>query len=92
LPKRTASVMRILLARRPLEQNITRFNSAQSNQSSLVEFWPTREHHDPPSNELRSMQEKKRAWIKQLGLMNTGHSRRAEIMRGYLKVRSCSLG
>jgi hypothetical protein len=56
-----------------------------------VEFWPIRECHDTPASELRSMQEQRRAWIKQLGMMNTGYNRRAEIVRGYLKVKSCSL-
>jgi hypothetical protein len=84
--------MHILSSQRPLEQNITPCNSTQSNQLSLVEFWPTCKCHDPLANELRSMQEQKRAWIKQLGLMNTGYSRRVEIMRRYLKIKSCSLG
>jgi hypothetical protein len=46
-------------------------------QSSPVEFWPTRQHHDAPANELRSMREQRRAWINQLGMVNTGYSRRA---------------
>jgi hypothetical protein len=92
LPKPTASVTRTLSTWRPLDQSIARCNSAQSNQSSPVEFWPTREQHDPPTNELRSMREQRRAWIKQLGVVNTGYSRRAEIMRGYVKVKRCSHG
>jgi hypothetical protein len=57
LPKSTASITRTLSARRPLDQSIARCNSAQSNHSSPVEFWPTRERHDPPTNELRSIRE-----------------------------------
>jgi hypothetical protein len=34
-------------------------------QSFPVEFWPTRQHHDAPANELRSMREQRRAWINQ---------------------------
>jgi hypothetical protein len=41
---------------------------------------------------LRSMHEQRRAWIKQLGVVNTSYSRRAEIMRGCLKVKRCSHG
>jgi hypothetical protein len=92
LPKRTAFVTRTWSTRRPLEQSITCCNPTQSNQMSPVEFWPTRKHHDTPANELRSMQEQRRAWIKQLEMMNTDYSRRAEIMRGYLKAKNCSLG
>jgi hypothetical protein len=80
--------MHILSAWHPLEQNITRCNSTQFNQWSPVEFWPTHERHDPPANELHSMQEQRRAWIKQLVMMNTGYSRRTKIMRGYLRVKS----
>ena len=78
--------------RSPLERSSTCYNPAQSNQSSPVEFLPTRKHHDALANKLRSMKEQKRAWIKQLGMMNTGYSRRAEIMRGYLNAKSCSQG
>jgi hypothetical protein len=92
LPKQTASITRISSVRRPLEQNITFCNSAQSKQSSPIEFWPTCERHDPPPNELHSIQEQRRAWIKQLRMMNTSYSRRAEIMRGYLRIKSYSLG
>jgi hypothetical protein len=38
------------------------------------------------------MREQRRAWINQLGMANTRYSRRAEIMRGYLKAKSCSIG
>jgi hypothetical protein len=92
LPKPIASVIRTLSARRPLDQSIARCNSTQSNQLSPVEFWPTREQYDPPANELRSMREQRRAWIKQLGVVNIGYSRKVEIMRGYLKVKRCSHG
>jgi hypothetical protein len=84
--------MRNSSGRRPLEERSSRCNLAQSMQSSPVEFWPTRQHHDAPANELRSMREQRRAWINQLGMVNTGYGRRAEIMRGYLKAKSCSIG
>ena len=84
--------MRNLSKQHPLEERSSRCNLAQSMQSSPVEFCPTHQHHDALANELRSMQEQRRAWIKQLEMVNTGYNRRAEIMKGYLKAKSCSIG
>jgi hypothetical protein len=57
--------MRNSSGQHPLEERSSRCNLAQSMQSSPVEFWPTRQHHDAPANELRSMREQRRAWINQ---------------------------
>jgi hypothetical protein len=67
-------------------------NSMTSNFSCPMEFWPLFLQPEIPMNELRSLQEQRRAWIKERGKINTGYSRRSEIMREYLKVKSCSQG
>jgi hypothetical protein len=55
--------------------------------SGVMASFPTTQNS---GNGLRSLQEQKKAWIKETGKINTRYSRRLEIMRGYFKVKNCS--
>jgi hypothetical protein len=68
------------------------YNSMMSNILCLGECWPVCQPVETPANEMRSLHEQRRAWIKEIGKINTWYSRRAKIMRGYIKVKSCSQG
>jgi hypothetical protein len=67
-------------------------NSTMSNSFVHVPLKPLPQHEDRTLNEPRSLQEQKRAWIKQMGRINNGYSRRSEILEGYRRVKSLSQG
>jgi hypothetical protein len=58
----------------------TECNSTMSNSFARVPLKPLPQREDRTLYELRSLQEQRRAWIKQMGRINNGYSRRSEIL------------
>jgi hypothetical protein len=75
-----------------VHQRLFTCNSTMSNFFGRLPLKILPQCPERTADELRSLQEQRRAWIKQVRRINSSYSRQSEILEGYQRVKSLSQG